>query len=291
MVGCLFPGLAQAQTAEQKQATVQYLQKLAMADGGFLPAQPGPASSDKAKSSLRAMASGIRALKYFGGELPNPARSAEFLQRCHDKRSGGFADQPGGEPNVAVTAVGLMAAVELNVPPDRFQNSVINYLGKHVKSFDDIRIAAAAFEAIGKPPAEAKEWLKRIEALRNPDGTYGKGDGVARDTGSAVAAVLRLGGEVQQRDNALQALKQGQRADGGFGKANTPGSDLESTYRVMRAFVMLKEKPNDVAGLQAFVAKCRNADGGYGVTPGLASSVSGTYYAAIIRPWLGKDKP
>ncbi|MGO9416384.1 MAG: prenyltransferase/squalene oxidase repeat-containing protein [Syntrophobacteraceae bacterium] len=47
----------------------------------------------------------------------------------------------------------------------------------------------------------------------------------------------------------------------------------------------MKEKP-DAAKLRAFVAKCRNADGGYGVMPGQKSTGSGTYFAAIILHWL-----
>jgi hypothetical protein len=53
----------------------------------------------------------------------------------------------------------------------------------------------------------------------------------------------------------------------------------------MRTFMMLKEKP-DEAKLRAFIAKCRNADGGYGVAPGQSSTVSGTYFAGIVLHWL-----
>ena len=54
----------------------------------------------------------------------------------------------------------------------------------------------------------------------------------------------------------------------------------------MRAFVRLEEKPASPEKLREFIAKCRNADGGYGVTPGQESSASGTYYAGIILHWL-----
>ena len=54
----------------------------------------------------------------------------------------------------------------------------------------------------------------------------------------------------------------------------------------MRCFMMLKEKPARVEALRTYIAKCRNADGGYGVAPAEPSTVSGTYYAAIIRKWL-----
>jgi hypothetical protein len=84
----------------------------------------------------------------------------------------------------------------------------------------------------------------------------------------------------------LQVLRDGQRQNGGWGKdTDAIGSDLETTYRVMRCFVMLKARP-DVEGVRSFVAKCRNEDGGYGVAPGQPSSVGGTYFAAIITHWL-----
>jgi len=71
---------------------------------------------------------------------------------------------------------------------------------------------------------------------------------VARETGGAVAAVLRLGGKVEHPDAVLKAMKDGQRADGGYGKDDSPASDLESTYRVMRSLHMLKRSPRTWAG-------------------------------------------
>ena len=102
--------------------------------------------------------------------------------------------------------------------------------------------------------------------------------------------ILRSGGKLDndQRTAVVKALQAGQRPDGGFGKAEAKDSDPETTYRVMRAFYLLKEKPKDVAQLKAFMAKSRNADGGYGTGPGQPSTVSGTYYAAVIGSWLDK---
>jgi hypothetical protein len=124
--------------------------------------------------------------------------------------------------------------------------------------------------------------------MRHADGTYGEGDGVARDTGGAVCAVLRLGGAVEQRNNVLKALNAGQRKDGGFGKPGVEGSDLATTYRVARAFHMLKTQPEKAGRLRDFIARCRNDDGGYGVAPGQPSNVSGCYYAGIILHWLNE---
>lgn len=275
---CLAP--LHGQTAQQRQATLAYLQTCQQPDGGFAPAQ-----TSGAKSSLRASSAALRALKYFGGEPRDRAACARFVPRCFDQSSGGFADSPGAQPDVTTTAVGIMAVVELRLPVDEYREAAVRYLGEHVQSFDEIRIAAAGLEAIRARPRAADTWLEQIAKLRHTDGTYGMGDGVARATGGAVVAVLRLGGKVEHRENVLRALKTGQRADGGFGKEQAKSSDLETSYRVMRAFVMLQEKP-EVERLRAFVAKCRNADGGYGVAPGEPSSVGATYYAAIILHWL-----
>ncbi len=279
-----FLTLVYGQTAEQRQATLAYLRDCQQPDGGFVPAKSTRAASGVARSSLRASSAALRALKYFGGEPRDRDACARFVQRCFDKASGGCADHPDTQPDVTSTAVGLLALEELKLPTGQ-RESTIKYLTEHVKSFEDIRIAAAGLEAIGERPRTSDVWLEQIAKLRHADGTFGMDDDVARATGGAVVAVLRLGGKVEHRDRVLQALKSGQRADGGFGKEQAKTSDLETSYRVMRAFVRLKDRP-DVERFRSFVANCRNADGGYGVAPGEPSSVSATYFASIILHWL-----
>ncbi len=268
------------QTAEQKKATIAYVQKLQNKDGGFR------ASADVEKSSLRATSSALRALKYFGGEVPERAAAAEFVKKCHDKTSGGFADEPGGKPGVAVTAVGLMALVELKIPTEPYEAGAIKYLGENVKTFEDIRIAVAGFEAIGKKVPKGNEWREQIiDMILNSKEMTGGG---ARLIGGAMVAIMRSGfpPEEVNKSKVLPTLNEGQRLDGGFGKADIPGSDLETTYRVMRCYHMLKEQPDGTAKLREFVAKCRNDDGGYGVAPGEKSAVGSTYFASIILHWL-----
>jgi prenyltransferase beta subunit len=282
---------ARAQSADERQATVTYLARLQNADGGFLGQAPARDGGRGEGSSLRATVAAVRALHYFGGEPRNREACARYVQAAFDPASGGFVNtRPGGKPDVVLTAVGLMGVAALKLPTDRYAGPALKYLGEHARGFEEIRMAAAGAEAAGQRPAEADEWLRQIARMRNPDGTYGKGDGQGRATGSAVAAVLRLGGKVEQRDNVLKALRAGQRKDGGFGKEEAAGSDLETTYRVMRSFHMLKEMP-DAAACRAFVARCRNEDGGYGVTPGQPSNVGATYYAGSVLHWLAERQP
>lgn len=58
--------------------------------------------------------------------------------------------------------------------------------------------------------------------------------------------------------------------------------NLETSYRVMRAYHLLKVQPLETRKLREFVGKCRNSDGGYGLSPGQKSSVGATYFASII---------
>jgi prenyltransferase beta subunit len=280
----LCPMPATAQTPAEKQVTLAYLRSLQTPSGGFRPAK------DQETPSLRATSSAARALKYFGEPLKDADTARRFIQQCFRPRVGGFVDQPQAQqtPDVTTSAIGLMAVVELQMPVEEYQERVVKYIGEHARNFAEIRIAAAAMEAVHARPPQADAWLKQIEMMRNPDGTYGKDGDLARETGSAVVAVLRLGGKVEQRANVLNAMRAGQRPDGGFRQGESATSDLASCYRIMRCFYMMKEKPSDVAALKQFIARCRNTDGGYGVAPGQASSVSGTYYAGIILMWLEK---
>jgi prenyltransferase beta subunit len=274
------------QTADEKKATIAYLRGLQTADGGFLSAALDPKLDRAPRSSLRATSSAIRALKYFGGEPSDKDACAKFVASCFDKEIGGFADLVGGKPDVTTTAVGLMAVVELKMPLDAYVEPAVKFMTSHTMGFDDIRIAAAGLEAVGKRPKIVEDWLTQVAKMANQDGTFGRGDGQARETGGAAVAQLRLSGDLANKANVLKTLKAGQRQDGAFGKDGTDKSDLESSYRIMRAFMMLKEKPADVAALKGFIAQCRNRDGGYGVTPGQPSTVSATYFAAIILHWL-----
>jgi prenyltransferase beta subunit len=268
-----------AQTGDEKQAAVRYLQKHQAPTGGFAADQ-----SAATKPTLRATSGAVRAIQYLGGEVPNRDAAAKFVLTCYDPANGGFADAPGGKPDVALTAVGLMAVVALKAPFED-TDKALGYLAANAKNFEEMRIAAAGLEATGKSHPAAKDWLAAVAKMQNADGTFGTSD-QPRTTGGAAAMVLRLGGTLAQKEKVLFALKAGQQADGAFAKEGAKGSELEATYRIMRAFHLLKEQPKDAAALRAFVGKCRNPDGGYGGAPGQPSSVGTTYYAAVITKWL-----
>ena len=289
LVTCLALATPLAAGENAVKQSIAYVQKLQTRSNGFLAGFPK--TSVPAVPTLRSTSSAVRALHYLGGDIPYKDACITFVAGCYDPESGGFKDTPKGKPEVFATAVGLMAVTELKMPTDKYAKGAIKYLSDNAKGFEDIRIAAAGLERLSEKSPKNDEWLKEVLKLQNPDGTFGKGPGQARATGGSVVTVLRLGGKVTETERVLKVLKAGQRQNGGYGKDDSEiASDLETTYRVMRCFVMLKARPDNVEGIRSFVAKCRNEDGGYGVAPAQPSSVGGTYFASIILHWL-KEKP
>lgn len=278
------PSITFGQSADEIKATIQYVQSLQQPDGGF-----ANAVMAKPASTLRATSAAIRALKYFKGELRDRDKVAAFVSGCFDEKTGGYGDLPGAAPDVSLTTIGILAAVELKLPADPYLNKAVKYLTAKATDFEEIRVAAAGLEAARQFPEEAiARWVKQVQAMANPDGSYGKPVGDARLTGSAVAMIVRTGGTITEEplQKTVMVLQAGQRDDGGFGKADTVSSDLETTYRVARAFHLIRKKPKDLAKMKEFIARCRNADGGYGVAPGQPSSIPSTYFASIIIHWM-----
>ncbi|MBY0456731.1 MAG: hypothetical protein K2V38_05305 [Gemmataceae bacterium] len=296
----LLPSAAFAQTEETvKELERQFTQKRAenatakwifsceVTDGGFALAPLNPKSDAKPQPSLRATNGAVRALKYLGFPLLKGERErhAAFVLKCFDPKTGGFAE-PGGKPDVAITSVGVMAAVELGVPGEKFAKA-LDYLKENAKTFEEVRIAAAAVEAWGvkECPFKLDDWFKIADRHLDAIGKLKPAEGGARELASYAAMSLRLEW-MPPLDPIRNDIVAGQRDDGGWGKKGEKASDMETTYRVMRALMLWNEKPKDVKKLRAFLESHRNKDGGCATKPGDPSSMSGVYYAAIITKWL-----
>jgi poly(3-hydroxybutyrate) depolymerase/prenyltransferase beta subunit len=270
------PGV-RAQTPAELAETARSVATFQNPDGGF-------GATEGGRSTLGSTSAAIRILKNVGGSIPDVPACIRFVQSCYDRDGGGFAQTPGGTPDVGTTASGLMAIAELRVPAKEMTAGAIQYFSKHAQSFEDIRIAVAGLEAAQATSADFPAWIEKVKADRNPDGTWGQGAGKARATGSAAVALLRMGVDLDKKDAILAALREGQRPDGGWGAAEG-GSDLGSTYRVMRAFFMLKETP-DLDRLSGFIARCRHSHGGYAVKPDGEPNLGGTYFATTVLRWV-----
>lgn len=298
----LFPAVTFAQTKEMveaierkldRQRTAKWVLEQEAPGGGFFNAPKDPRADAPPRPSLRATNAAVRALQYLGYPLlkGEKEKHAKFVLSCYDPKTGAFAE-PGGKPDVTMTSIGVMAAAELDIPHGKYAKAM-DYLKEHAKTFEEVRIGAAAVEAWGvkECPFKLEEWFKVATKHMddaNLDGSAEQArDGGAREIGSFIAFVLRL--RLLEPDKigiAGATIKQGQRDDGGWGKKGEKVADIESTYRVMRAFMLMKEKPKDVVKLRAFIESRHNKDGGYAVKPGEKSSMSGVYFATIITKWL-----
>jgi hypothetical protein len=282
-----------AQTVDEKAATLKFIASLRDPETGAYAVDP-PKEGEKLKPSLRAVNGAVKSIKYLGGEVTDQEKLAKFIMSCYDEKTGSFAE-PGGKPDVAMTSIGVMAAAELSIPKEKYRKAM-EYLGVNAKTFEEVRIAAAAVEAFGVKECgiDLNPWVRAAEFELNliPEAQSRtrphESDGKARAVGSAAALPLRLGLQTPaiKPKSVLEQIRTGQRQDGGWAKRGAEVSDAESTYRVMRCLMLMKEKPNDIDGLKKFLASCRRKDGGYGVDATAPSSLSGTYYFAVVTKWL-----
>lgn len=266
---------ASAQTPANVRQTAELVQSWQNPDGGF-------GASKGAKSSLGTTSSAIRILKNVGGSIPEISLCRAYVASCFDPATGGFASEPGGKPGVSVTAIGLMAAAELGIANDAMIEGAIGYFGREADEIEEIRIAVAGLEAVKKPSPDFPKWIAKYEADQLADGSWGEGGAKPRMTGSYAAGLLRMGASLKNKDAIVKTLKEGQRPDGGWSRDGTT-SDLETSYRIMRALFMMKEKP-DLDALKAYLAKHRQNDGAYESAPG-KNDGAGTYYVTTVNRW------
>ncbi len=267
------------QTPSELAETARFTANFQNPDGGFAP-------KVGAASTLGSSSSAIRILGYTAGSIRDVPGAIRYIKSCYDEASGGFAPTPGGKPDVNTTATGLMAVVALKLDPKPYADKAVAFFGREAKGYEEVRIAIAGCEAIKATAPEFPRWTAEvINANRNADGTYGTGAAQARATGGSAAALLRMGVTIEPGPKAaiLATLRAGQKADGGWGEGDG-ASDLGSSYRIMRAFFMMKEKP-DLARLRGYLAKHRQSDGGYAPTPGGVADIGGTYFCSIMSYW------
>lgn len=274
---------ARAQTATASQPTVAEFAQTAAYAAAHQNADGGFAASPGQPSTLGATNTGLRVLEYVGGSIPDVSACKQFVKSCKIPGSG-FAQTPGGKPDVTTTAIGLLAAAELKIADKAMIDDALAYFGANARTFEEVRMSIAGLEGVESKSPDFGRWLAQIEGMRQPDGSFGEGPARAFATGGAAASILRMGLPLEKREAVIAAIKAGQRPDGAWSKDSGP-TDLSSSYRVMRCLYMLKEKP-DVEALAGYIASCRQPDGGYSPAPGGKGGLGATYYAAIILRWL-----
>ncbi len=274
----LLPTLAFAQTAEETKATVAFIEGLRDKETGAY-----KVTAD-GKPSLRACNGAVKSLKALGEKVTQIEKIQKFILSCYDAKTGAFAE-PGGKPDVTITSVGIIAACEVGISQKDFPKSM-DYVLENAKAFEEVRIGAAAVEAWGAKGLKLDGIKEAFVLDYHPETFTDLRDGASRESAAVLVTSLRFGLDVSKFEPDALRLKPGQCDDGGWRKKGEKTSDIESTYRVMRAFKMLDATPKDVPQLRKFISSHRNKDGGSATKPGEPSTMSGTYYAVIISKWL-----
>lgn len=270
-------------SSEKAAKTASYVLGLHASEGGY--------SAQKGSSpSLRATLSARRSLKLLGEKAPNPEKDVQFVASCVDAE-GGFSDRPGMPSSTALVLSGLLVATDLgmhNMPEyDRLIETNKRLLLNNAKTFEEVRMGAAVYEALGVPSPRRNEWVRIIRAAHSDVGGYGPPNSRLRDTGGAVAALLRLKEPLAKKEKEYlqEFLLNGQGREGGFGMTDTAPPDLDCSYRIGRALWMLGSSP-DATKMRAFLASCRSPSGAYAPHPGEEPTLVDTYRALIISSWL-----
>jgi prenyltransferase beta subunit len=264
-------GLAFSQAAEKK--TIEYVLSLQDSETGAFKVTP------EGKPSVRACNGAMKILRNMKADIPQLGKIQKFVDSRFDPKLGTFTEID-TKPDATIAAIGIITAKEAGLDMKKY-SPALTYLKENAKGWEDIRVAGAAAEAWGVSdlPVKLDAW---IVVAKLEEKTEAKS---ARLTGGLQAFYLRLNIPCElQNEIILNDTK----ADGGWGQPKETTSDLETMYRVMRALHLGKAKNPEAVYAKAakFVESCRNDDGGYGVKPKTASTMSGTYYASMITKWM-----
>ena len=277
--------LALPTLSQDKSATARFLQELQTAQGGFR----NDAGDAHGRATIMATAASLRALALIGAAPLDKSACVRFVVSCRDAASGGICERPGGKATVLSTAMGLMAMGELGrigaVSPEKSGATVdaaVVFVEKNSRTTEEIRMALAGMEAVGIGAAKAKAWYDELLPRQLPE----RSSDSLRDIASALVIAQRTKRDVPLDDELKAILADGQSSDGGYRRPERQASDLETTYVVGRALHMVKSEPKSQSRCRDFVRRCRNVDGGYGMTPGQPSQAIATYFALSILNWL-----
>ena len=196
---------ATGQTVADFTQTAAYAAAHQNADGGFA-ASPGQ------PSTLGATNTGIRVLDYVGGSIPDVAACIAFVKSCKVPGSG-FAQTPGGKPDVVTTAIGLLGrrgAEDRRQGDDRRRHRLFRRQFRDRSRKSGCRSRASRRSSAKSP--DFPRWAEQIEAMRQPDGSFGAGSSKAFATGG------RRGGH-PAHGHAAREARGGHRRDQGWSAA------------------------------------------------------------------------
>jgi geranylgeranyl transferase type-2 subunit beta len=274
-----------------KNTTFRFIQECELPDSGYLasPNADYKGSSDTAESDLAAVTYAATLAKPEGRTLPDPKKTAEFIQH-HQQPDGVFVNLAGNlDPrsdlgvlyNTVQGVVGLRALNEkprvnaVHVVDRFFQGNAFAKLPWYTVSFFPLFYAALG---VAFPPTYRTALAHHIREHQAADGYLG--DHVAA-TFHLVHFFRLIGQPTPRADAIVQRVLRDQRPDGGW-QLKAPDWDVHSCFD---AVFILRQLGGNSPACRAAIAKaahwalrCQNADGGFGHYPGLPSDMDAVYF-------------
>lgn len=252
-----------------------FLEQLQREDGGYAD------TSLNSESSVNSTNSVVKVLGHVGWPVANAERIGEFIDRCLDKATGGFAQAPGAEANAFATASALIVLHGIGDAGRfaRYWDHASAFMNALADSQYDHFMVISAYDECGIRGSSPSRSIAYFEE-KGEMGRYGND---VAEVAIAVASLLRLGRPVKDPEFQTATLLAGQCSDGGFGPDGA--SDLFTSYCVLRALVLLAGEPG-LGRLSGYVDRLERTDG-YTVRAGEPSSAGATYMALTLRGWIG----
>jgi len=194
------------------------------------------------------------------------AGSVRYLEG-HQGADGGFAE-PNGQPDASLTEWAAIA-LAAGGGSEAARAQALGYLRGHeaeASSDTDVALAAFARAALGDRPDAL---LARLRGYR-------PGPLVNATTWTILA--LRQAGQ-PVAPSLTAALRKAQRRSGGWSWTARGAPDSNDTAAAIEALRSVGVTGRPIARGVAFLARCRNVDGGYGLDPGRASDAQSTAWA------------
>jgi prenyltransferase beta subunit len=195
-----------------------------------------------------------------------PVSGVAFLEQ-RQATDGGIGER-GAPADATSTAWGALALVAGGGSPDARERA-LGFLRAHegdVRTDADAALQVLAREALGDRPDAL---LARLRAYR---------PGTLVNATAWTAIALRQAGE-RVPPALVTELRARQQRSGGWSWTRRGAPDSNDTAAVVEALRAAGVKGTPVSRGLAFLARCRNRDGGYGLLPGRASDGQSTAWA------------
>lgn len=225
--------------------------------------------------------SGIKALKYLGKTAKYPDNILKYILGLYNSEIGAFVNPLSNEPNVFLSAAGLLILYNINAYSEfnKISENTLKFMSKNAKIREEHFMTIGVVDEckLQIKPTQAINFFKNMEI----NGKFGES---VLNNAIASSALLRIGEKISDKQKVIDLMLNGQTKMGGF-TDNEKTPDLWTTYCVMRSLDLAEVVPNSVS-LAEWIKSKYQEGGGFGIDE--SKSLNYTYQALSCLDWAIK---